>query len=79
MGRPRPIACAAPGRARPDERAGLTGLRRWGAAGQTNREIARELFVTVKAVESHLTGAHRKLEISSRRELPAALVNLNGA
>jgi DNA-binding NarL/FixJ family response regulator len=43
------------------------------AAGSTNREIAQALFVTVKTVESHLAGAFRKLEISSRSELGSAL------
>lgn len=43
------------------------------AAGQTNRQIAQELFVTVKAVEWHLSNAYRKLSISSRAQLPAAL------
>jgi DNA-binding CsgD family transcriptional regulator len=39
------------------------------AAGHTNREIAEQLFVTVKNVEGHLTRAFRKLGISSRRQL----------
>lgn len=43
------------------------------ADGATNPQIAQALFVTVKTVESHLANAYRKLEISSRRELPAAL------
>ena len=43
------------------------------ARGSTNREIAQSLFVTVKTVETHLGNAYRKLEISSRGELPAAL------
>ena len=43
------------------------------AQGQTNREIAQELFVTPKTVEVHLTSVYRKLGISSRRELRAAL------
>jgi DNA-binding CsgD family transcriptional regulator len=43
------------------------------AAGRGNREIAQELFVTVKTVETHLGSAYRKLDISSRRELPRAL------
>ncbi|HET6626032.1 MAG TPA: AAA family ATPase [Nocardioidaceae bacterium] len=42
-------------------------------AGHTNREIAQHLFVTVKAVEWHLSNAYRKLSISSRTQLPAAL------
>ena len=43
------------------------------AEGLTNRAIADELFVTVKAVEKHLGAAYGKLEIGSRRELAAAL------
>ncbi|WP_354700720.1 hypothetical protein DSM112329_01006 [Paraconexibacter sp. AEG42_29] len=43
------------------------------AAGQTNRQIAQALFVTVRTVESHLSAAYRKLDISSRRELAGAL------
>ena len=38
-----------------------------------NREIAQALFVTVRTVEMHLTHAYRKLDISSREELPALL------
>jgi tetratricopeptide (TPR) repeat protein len=43
------------------------------AAGQRNRDIAQELYVTPKTVEVHLSAAYRKLGISSRRELPQAL------
>jgi DNA-binding NarL/FixJ family response regulator len=39
------------------------------AAGHTNREIAAQLFVTVKNVEGHLGAAFRKLGITSRRQL----------
>lgn len=41
--------------------------------GLTNREIAQRLFVTVKAVEWHLSNTYRKLGISSRRDLADAL------
>jgi DNA-binding CsgD family transcriptional regulator len=40
----------------------------------TNKEIAQALFVTVKTVELHLSNVYRKLGITSRRQLPAALV-----
>jgi DNA-binding CsgD family transcriptional regulator len=43
------------------------------ASGMTNRQIAQSLFVTVKTVEAHLSAAYDKLDIGSRRELPAAL------
>jgi DNA-binding CsgD family transcriptional regulator len=43
------------------------------AAGQTNRQIAKALFITVKAVEWHLSNAYRRLRISGRAELSDAL------
>jgi DNA-binding NarL/FixJ family response regulator len=46
------------------------------AEGMSNREIAQSLFVTPKTVEVHLSHCYRKLEISSRRELPRALGEL---
>lgn len=39
------------------------------AAGSTNREAADRLFVSVRAVEVHLTSIYRKLGISSRTQL----------
>jgi DNA-binding CsgD family transcriptional regulator len=43
------------------------------AGGHTNREIANELFVTIKAVEWHLGNAYRKLDIRGRVGLADAL------
>lgn len=43
------------------------------AEGLTNRQIAQELFLTVKTIETHLHAAYDKLDIGSRRELPEAL------
>jgi DNA-binding CsgD family transcriptional regulator len=43
------------------------------AAGQTNRQIADELFLTVKSVEWHLGNTYRKLDIRSRGELAGRL------
>ncbi|MCP9488747.1 MAG: helix-turn-helix transcriptional regulator [Solirubrobacteraceae bacterium MAG38_C4-C5] len=39
----------------------------------TNREIARELFVTIKAVQWHLGNAYRKLGVKGREGLAGAL------
>jgi DNA-binding CsgD family transcriptional regulator len=43
------------------------------ARDRSNKEIAQELFVTVKTVELHLSNVYRKLQIGSRRQLAAAL------
>jgi DNA-binding NarL/FixJ family response regulator len=39
------------------------------ARGRTNREIATELYLSVKTVEYHLQGTYRKLGLRSRTEL----------
>ena len=71
---------AAGGRPR---RASLTGLdaltpterriTQLAAAGRGNAEIAHELYVTSKTVEWHLGNVFRKLEVTSRSELTAAV------
>jgi DNA-binding CsgD family transcriptional regulator len=48
-------------------------VARLAADGMTNRAIAQTLFVTTKTVETHLRAAFRKLDLSSRRDLAAAL------
>jgi DNA-binding CsgD family transcriptional regulator len=42
---------------------------RLAAGGRTNREIAQELFVSVRTVEAHLRGIFAKLDVRSREEL----------
>jgi RNA polymerase sigma factor (sigma-70 family) len=39
------------------------------AQGYTYREIARELYISVKTVESHVSSVLRKLQLSSRHQL----------
>ncbi|MBV1938720.1 AAA family ATPase [Streptomyces sp. BV286] len=43
------------------------------ALGHTNREIGRQLYITVSTVEQHLTRVYRKLNVSGRSDLPAGL------
>jgi DNA-binding CsgD family transcriptional regulator len=47
------------------------------ASGMSNKEIARELFVTVHTVEVHLSRAYAKLGVSSRRQLAARLTPID--
>ena len=44
------------------------------ADGQTNREIGQALFVTPKTIEMHLSNVYRKLDITSRSQLPRVMV-----
>jgi DNA-binding CsgD family transcriptional regulator len=43
------------------------------AQGLTNVQIAQELFITNKTVQTHLARVYRKLDIGSRRQLPSTL------
>ena len=63
-----------------DSRAALLGLTRAElsvarlvATGLTNREVASQLYVSVKTVEYHLRNSYMKLDITSRRQLAALL------
>lgn len=64
-------------RPRPTQRRTLTAaehrVARLAADGLTNREIAQGVLVSVKAVETHLSHAYRKLGIRSRAGLAEAL------
>ena len=49
------------------------------AAGRTNREVAAELFLSVKTVEVYLTRIYRKHGVRSRTQLAHALREPNQA
>jgi len=54
-----------PGQLSPQEKA----VARLARAGRTNRQISRELYLSVNTVETHLAHAYRKLGIGRRSEL----------
>jgi DNA-binding CsgD family transcriptional regulator len=62
---------------RPPGTGGLTGTERrvaeLVASGMTNRAVAAELFVTVRAVEATLTKVYAKLGVGSRTQLTGRL------
>ncbi len=71
---------AAGARPRSAVRSGIDALTpselrvaRLAAEGRTNREIAQDLFVTTKTIETQLRAVYRKLGISGRGELPDTL------
>ena len=67
------LAGGRPRRARTSGPQSLTAAQQqvasMAADGQTNRQIAEGLFVTIKTVETHLAAVYRKLDITTRDEL----------
>lgn len=68
-GRFRRTDLTGPGALSPSERR----VAELAASGRTNKQIAQQLFVTTKTVEVHLSAAYRKLGITTRAALAAAL------
>ena len=71
------VAGALPRRRRITGRDALTPgelrVARLAAAGRSNRQIAAELFLTTKTIETHLGHVYAKLSIAGRGDLAAAL------
>jgi DNA-binding CsgD family transcriptional regulator len=67
--RPRNLAFRGPGSLTPSERR----VADLAAAGETNRAIAQQLYLSPKTVQVHLSSVYRKLEINARGALAAAL------
>jgi DNA-binding NarL/FixJ family response regulator len=67
--RPRRIALSGVESLTPSERR----VAAMAAKELTNRDIAQALFVTPKTIEVHLSSVYRKLGITSRAQLAAAL------
>lgn len=80
IGDPRLVARVATARAgldAADSRAALTPAERRvalaAAEGRTNREIAAELFLSVRTVETHLASVYRKVGVRTRTQLALSL------
>jgi DNA-binding CsgD family transcriptional regulator len=72
--RPRTLARRGVQSLTPSERR-IAGMA---AKGMSNREIAEALFITRRTVETHLTHAYAKLEITARDGLAEALARTGG-
>ena len=67
--RPRRAAITGPDALTPRQRR----VAELAANGRTYQAIAQELFISVKTVETHLGSVYRKLDVTSKAELAAAL------
>ena len=47
------------------------------AQGDSSKEIAERLFLSVRTVDNHLQNVYSKLGVSGRRQLSAALADLD--
>jgi DNA-binding CsgD family transcriptional regulator len=61
------------GHARPPLTARQLSVAQAAAAGKTNRQIAAELYISVKTVEFHLAQIMARLDVDSRTEIARAL------
>jgi DNA-binding CsgD family transcriptional regulator len=68
-GKPRRRAVSGPHSLTPSEQRVAAAA----AGGASNREIGQTLFVSLRTVEMHLTNTYRKLGITTRAELAAAM------
>jgi DNA-binding CsgD family transcriptional regulator/predicted negative regulator of RcsB-dependent stress response len=68
-GKPRRLAISGPESLTPAEHRVATAA----AGGATNRQIAQDLFVSLRTVETHLSNTYRKLGTPKRGDLAAVL------
>jgi DNA-binding NarL/FixJ family response regulator len=68
-GRPRRDLLTGPGALTPAE----YRVAALAATGHSNRDIAEQLYITLRTVETHLTHTFQKLDITSRSQLPARM------
>src|SRR5690348_13970365 len=69
--RPRKAALEGPAALTPRQRQ----VCELAAAGKVNRQIAQELFLSVKTVETHLAAGYKKLGVNTRADLARELAS----